>query len=99
MKVRELLTDESKWIQGKIAQSSNGSYCLSPREPNAARWCLWGAVLKCYWDEDVLRIRAINRIVEKVGRIDSSYKTISSFNDDIKTTFKKVKQIIEELDI
>lgn len=45
MKIRDLLTDPSKWCQGAMARDINGFGCLSD-DPVAAKWCLAGAANK-----------------------------------------------------
>lgn len=43
--VRRLLSDESRWCRGHLAQTAEG-LTIHPKNRNAARWCLEGAVRK-----------------------------------------------------
>ncbi len=50
MKVRELLSDPSRWTQGTFARNRNG-IPTSSNAPDACKWCLLGAIRKCYPEE------------------------------------------------
>lgn len=92
MKVRELLSDPSKWMQGKLA-INDGSQFTHPAEPNACRWCLLGATVKCY-PENEQRELVINRLSEALGM-----DTVVTWNDHPNRTFEDVRKLVEELDI
>jgi len=47
MKAHELLRDASKWAKRATALDADGYRC-SATDPKAARWCIAGAVLRCY---------------------------------------------------
>lgn len=88
MKIQELLSDESKWCQGVMALDRYGA-CTAPSAKDACRWCLFGAILKCYSDAESMRIiRLVN------GTLGTLLET---WNDT--HTFPKVRALIEKLDI
>jgi hypothetical protein len=91
MKVRDLLTDESKWCQGGYSKDACGDSHWNWNRPMAVSWCLSGAIRKCYdknW-EDVF-----DRVREKLGS-----RWVSPWNDDPERTFGDVRSLVEELDI
>lgn len=95
MKVRELLTDESKWTQKACARDAIGKVltAIDRRSIGAAAcWCTLGAMEVCYTkftDWDSVR----DRIVKSVGM------SVSTWNDAPERTFADVRKLIEELDI
>lgn len=87
MKIRELLSDESKWTQQTCARDQNGER-TEIGDPTATKFCIYGAIIKCYGecrDEIWLKLRK---------RIDGNPV---AFND--MHTFEEVKAIVEELDV
>ena len=91
MKVRELLTDESKWTQGFDARSKSGRR-VDWESRAAVRWCLLGAVYYCYGtDKDYARV--FDLIKGEVGPY------IATWNDTSGRTFADVRALIEKLDI
>lgn len=71
MKVQELLSDRSKWTQGRLARDARGIPC-SPRSSEAVCWCVYGALDKCYQD-DVVYSKACEKLYnccENVHPID-----------------------------
>jgi hypothetical protein len=102
MKVRELLSDESKWTQGSMAIDSNGEETV-PDLADTVCWCLLGAVEACYGptlDEGPI----INKIREEINAppykdVHKTCLEITNWNDDPKRKFKEVKTLVEKLDI
>lgn len=91
MKVRDLLTDESKWTKGVFASTANGrraAFC----ESDAVRFCLLGAITRCYPYTE--RHVAIDRVASQL-----SGRGIAEWNDDKNTTFADVRSLVEKLDI
>ena len=94
MKIRELLTDESKWIKGCFAQDKRGEP-VGTNSFGAVSWCLIGAVEKCYPDrEENTRIRY--KIINHLRKFDLGDV---EFNDNRNTTFEKIRTLVETLDI
>jgi hypothetical protein len=97
MKVSDVLTDGSKWTKGRYGEDVNGENCGS-RSPNAIRWCLAGALLKaCGENVDIEFSSRYEALRSAVGNIKNSkyYGTLSTFNDDTKTTFEDIKKVLE----
>ena len=90
MKVRELLSDESKWTQGTFAATKGGHPC-QPLSPRAAKWCLVGAIERCYEIEVQARIRIV--VIEHIR------DSIGDWNDAPTRSFGAVKRLVDELDI
>jgi hypothetical protein len=92
MKVRELLSDESKWCQGSFAKDRNG-LDVSIHSSEAVCWCLSGATAKCYgWGEN-WGWRIIRSDLQK-SRISGG---IGSWNDT--HSYQEVKELVDRLDI
>lgn len=91
MKVHELLTDESKWTKGWYAKTVDGNK-VSVTDDAAARWCLFGAVWKCY--RDPARMRTILSQVFADREREAIW-----WNDDPERTFDDVRDLVTRLDI
>ena len=88
MKVRELLSDESKWCQDWYGRDALGEGAAFDG-PAACQWCLMGAIFRCYHDSRDVVIA----VYGKTGR------TITDWNDDPSRTYAEVKALVDELDI
>lgn len=91
MKIKELLTDASKWTQGTFARDKKGNI-VSVNDNSAVSWCLGGAMHKCYPDDvDYYKIKNLvsNCIVT----------SIPDWNDDLNRTFANVRDLVQKLDI
>jgi hypothetical protein len=98
VKVVEFLNEESKWIKYHSAVNKDG-VSVQEHDENACRWCLSGAIIKCYGyctKEEIDVTTKINGIIDrKTGfRI-----TIADFNDLPKTTFVQIKEILQEANV
>ena len=94
MKIRELLSDESKWIQGAYAIDAKGR-TVHPQDPRAERWCLLGAVSHCYRDGEERE-----QIKDRIGsefRLPLSGYEVANWNDW--ADFSEVKALVDRLDI
>jgi hypothetical protein len=90
MKIRELFSDESKWTKYDFARDSKGRPVTSDA-PQACRWCLLGAIIKCYPGDE--KFKVIHTLVEHLG------PSIPHWNDRNSTTFKNVVDLVARLDI
>jgi len=91
MKIKEFFSTKEKWTQKTSARDKNGKW-VSINDNNASCWCLFGAINKCYSDEDSRR-RVIIKVKSYIG------DKIASWNDDENRTFEEVKALCEKLDI
>ena len=90
MKVRELLSDETKWTQGTNARDSEGKGVAASSE-EACSWCLIGAIFRCYGIEGSFRVE--ERVRLSLG------SAITKWNDVSWRTFAEVKDLAGHLDI
>jgi hypothetical protein len=94
MKVKELLTSARRWTKGDLARNSRGIGII-PYDSKAIRWCLLGAIDKCYPG-----VKERRRIYLKIRiQLGSPNCNISGWNDSPRTKFKDVKALVEKLDI
>lgn len=93
MKVKELLSDESKWTKGAYARNALGRQALV-EDSEAVCWCFEGAIMKCYGD-------ILSQVIEDkiLAKISLQNHSIITWNDDSERTFAEVKALVEELDI
>lgn len=91
MKMRELLSDETKWTRRKYAED-RWMNSVRPCEHEAVAWCLKGAALKCYTNDEEYR-KVMDALTFEVGG------RISAWNDSPERTFAEVKALLERLDI
>lgn len=94
MKIKELLTDASKWTQGTSARNAQGK-AVPTKSPEATSWCLVAAYVKVYgsnnFDEFKLKVNSqLNRAMTE---------PVSTWNDVRGRTFEEVKQLVNDLDI
>lgn len=96
MKIKELLTDESRWCKGHVARNKYGEKEDIESE-QAVCWCLSGAIGKCYpyKDRNAISLKIRDAIVKHLGYVLGTI----AFNDDKKTTFEDVRKVIELADV
>lgn len=89
MKLSEFFDKPEKWCKGFYARAEDDSKVYAG-SINACKWCLYGGVIVCGLDRgpifDALQEIAVNR----------GYDNFVEFNDDPKTTFEDVKQLIKK---
>lgn len=102
MKVKELLCDESKHCRNHMALDSNGER-VAWSDPDACRWCLAGAVYKCYPGVNPGEISAIfDKITEEIAKVTDAFNTengvmFTIFNDQ--ADWATIREVIERVDI
>lgn len=107
MKVRELLTEET-WTRPKYrALDESGKPCNPTDDggldkngkklPKAVKWCLVGAIEKCYPDarEREKVFAAMSEVTERLFGMSH----LGYFSDRIAKDFSEVKFAIEQADI
>jgi hypothetical protein len=96
MKIKELLTDESKWTQGSFARDKDGNK-VGLATPEAVCWCISGAVMRCY---DPFKAGAIEEMILIHANVHRSIKvSIMGWNDHPSRTFEDIKSLVNYLDI
>lgn len=92
MKIRELLTDASKWTQKVDARTKKGTP-VNYFSAWAVCWCLVGMIYYCYpknYDSYEVTIK----IIQAIGT-----DNIPGWNDAPERTFAEVKALVDQLDI
>ncbi len=94
MKVKELLSNESKWTQKAVARDKDNNWCY-PYAETAAKWCLVGAIQKCY-PNDTIRIKTL--LLNLIHK-SFEYHGLENFNDNRRRKFEDIKQLVERADV
>lgn len=92
MKMLELLSDPTKWIQGAFARDADGVN-VSSQNKEAVCWCLQGALIRCYvgsLEYSVVK----NKIIKELVLVD-----FARWNDDPSRTYQDVQTLLQKLDI
>jgi hypothetical protein len=104
MKIKELLTDESKWCKGMFA-SDVADYEVAPESAAAVKWCLLGAIYKCYGRKKKTKHGTMLMFGSRAKKvkfkllneeIGTGGDWIESWNDNPK---RKFKALVERLDV
>ena len=97
MKVKELLSSPEKWTKGCAAKDSRGMLCPSD-DPRACRWCLIGALMKCYGEDGMFRM--LGMFYPRIPAVGTShFNDVAVWNDAPERTFEDVQQLVTYLDI
>lgn len=91
MKVYELLGSEDKWTKQAYARDIDCK-TVSPLSVKACRWCIVGAILKCYPEEQSFIHEKLNEYLSKTCR-----KYIIEWNDN--SVYEEIIRVVKELDI
>ena len=95
MKIKELLSDSSKWIQGDYAVDKE-NIPVAPKHAEACKWCLIGAVFYCYVENP----RARTNAMLKIGALlPGEFDSIPAFNDASVTKFEDIQKLLQEADV
>lgn len=100
MKAYELLLQKG-WCQGDYALSENGG-CVSHTSPNAAQFCLLGAICACYQGE--AREQAVHKVANQIPREFHRMRVkegaiLVRWNDTEGRTRPQVVALLKEVDI
>lgn len=88
MKAYELLADPESWIKGTVAKNKNNEP-VKPLSQLAVKWCLIGAVYKCY----------PNNKFSMLTKLSNRIYDVSVWNDHPHTDHSMVISLLKELDI
>jgi len=89
MKVKELL-NENTWTKGWYARDAQGND-VNYSSDNAVKWCLVGAIGKCYQDWEV-KEAIFKKVVSVLGGVN-----YVSFNDG--ASWPEMHEFLEKADI
>lgn len=100
MKIKDLLTDESKWTKLSFARDIDGNP-VEPTSPEACCWCLVGALYKCKEEGTNNSYEAMLKMGYEIDERFNGWNSalFSWYNDYPERTFEEVKALIEKLDI
>lgn len=96
MKVKDLLNRKTKWTKNFIAKTKNNRPTTS-RSADAVKWCLYGAVMKCYGPKSSLK--ACSKLERALQLLYPNKHSVVAFNDNRKTTFKDIRKLLKEANI
>ena len=96
MKVHELLATATQWTQGSLARDSDG-FSVDPEASRAVKWCLLGAIKRCYPDSQEQMV--IGKMVREALVWRGNHITVAQWNDSTYPNFHAVKKLITKLDI
>ena len=91
MKVKELFSDRSNWTQGAFARDDKNK-SIGFDSPLASKWCLAGAIFKCYQKQGV---KELIRVEDRI--LTSGASGIMSFGDS--ASYEQIMELVNELDI
>lgn len=99
MKIRELLSSPDKWLQNCYAATTTGGEC-SALSPDAAKWCVDGARMRCYGlsfgSSGNPESTKVSKLLHGTA-ISHGYCNIIHLNDSV--SYEAVKAIVDELDV
>ncbi len=98
MKAHELLDRPGKWTKGYYATDTNYNEVV-PDDPKACRWCVYGALRKCYEKGDefsAVLSKLTNRLVSNPNFNPS---VVTYWNDHPDTVWGTVHDLLKELDV
>lgn len=96
VKVHQLLDSPDKWCRCANAKSINNINIDNVNDPMAVRWCLSGAINKCYSDS-VERCAVFVRVNQAINARFLEAISITLFNDI--SSYETVLKLAKELDI
>ena len=95
LKISDLLSDPKHHCKGDYAQDAQGCDARVD-DDKADKWCLVGAVLRCYSEEDHLKIISrLKRALQYQGKACS----LTLFNDHPETTHQMVLDLAKLADV
>lgn len=98
MKMRELLTDNSRWCQNSYARDVEG-ISVPTLSGEAYSFCLVGALVRCYegdGEADLIEERLL-AVMNQMG-VDTELG-LTEWNDAPGRTFEEVKTVLEQADV
>jgi hypothetical protein len=97
VKVKDILSDPSKWTQGFFARDKLGQPC-EPLDENAVQYCIVGALMRAYGRGQ--RYAAYARAMKAIAAIYGEAPiTIDDWNDAPDRTFDDVRRVLEAADV
>jgi hypothetical protein len=108
MKVLDLLKTEKQWIKYYLGKTKAGEH-VAGNHPDAVKWCLLGAIQKCYTGLQVKPSRyewAVNRLMKAIRALHPEYRKITftssiipDFNNIHTTTFRRIRRVLKKANV
>ncbi len=103
MKIKDILTDETKWCKHAYFRDSKGNG-VSYTHGDIAKCCLVGALYQAYpsneFGSNTARKDAESKLIDAIIKLNKlGEPIIHRFNDNPLTTFKDVREVIELADV
>jgi hypothetical protein len=102
VKAHVLLEPPEAWVQGALAVDCDGHHC-PPDDPTACRWCVVGALKKCYGPDSFLIIEPLKADLEQnralVLESLSYHNIVAYWNDSPERTHADVVALLKKLDL
>lgn len=96
-----LLSDETKWCKYQLGITAEGR-AVHGTNSAAVKWCLLGAVEKCYSGFELGPVNAAasspgRKIAKAIGKLFPRFKgqPISMFNNHPMTVFSQIKKVVK----
>ncbi len=96
MKAYELLSSPDKWCQGDFAKDAEGNSTKAD-SPAAARWCVVGALERCYDEYSFVALMNSPQIAAVLEVTGGS--TLSSWNDHTDRKWQEVYDALKKADV
>jgi hypothetical protein len=96
MKIVELIDRPEKWCKNSLAETVNGTGACED-DPDAVRWCVLGAYLKCYGDHLQGYNEIGNAAAERLG-LRNGWTGIINFNNAETTTHEDILKVAAIID-
>lgn len=93
LKIKELISEPSKWTQHVIAKDSKGER-VTAHDQSATCFCLYGALRRCYSSNTRLETEIWSRLVNIAPNRDPI-----GWNDAPERTHSEVLELVTRLDI
>lgn len=99
MTMLEVFNNQSCWTKGTLARDATGN-SVPFDSPDACKWCLSGAFCKVYGkhNANIFNSKFMKMVEVVKGRFPGNlnFGLITNFNDDRKTTFNDIVNIVRE---
>lgn len=97
MKPSELLAKPESWCVTAMARNADGN-ARSPDDPDACRWCVAGAIFKCYRGNDTARKEAMEAIAAKLPK-DAPLYAVHEWERNPARTHAEILALVEEANL
>jgi hypothetical protein len=90
--VQELLADPERWTKNAVARNQYGAAIPHTHDPDACKWCLYGALLRVYGSGNYWPFE--DKLLKTLGR-----ETVAPWNDDPERTHAQVLEAVTKAGI